>query len=67
MLKKGQPAGAQVALMNGGGIRTSIDASRITLGELLDVQPFSNQLSLVTLSGAQLGKRWKMAFLRSKR
>ena len=54
MLEKGRPAGAQVALMNGGGIRTSIDAGPITLGELLDVQPFSNQLSLVTLSGAQL-------------
>ena len=40
--------------MNGGGIRTSIDAGPITLGELLDVQPFSNQLSLVTLTGAQL-------------
>ncbi len=54
MLEKGRPAGAQVALMNGGGIRTSIDAGPITLGELLDVQPFSNQLSLVTLTGAQL-------------
>jgi 5'-nucleotidase len=54
MLEKGRPAGAQVALMNGGGIRTSVDAGQITLGELLDVQPFSNQLSLVTLTGAQL-------------
>jgi 5'-nucleotidase/UDP-sugar diphosphatase len=54
MLEKGRSAGAQVALMNGGGIRTSVDAGQITLGELLDVQPFSNQLSLVTLTGAQL-------------
>ena len=54
MLEKGRSAGAQVALMNGGGIRASIDAGPITLGELLDVQPFSNQLSLVTLTGAQL-------------
>jgi 5'-nucleotidase len=54
MLEKGRPAGAQVALMNGGGIRTSVDAGQVTLGELLDVQPFSNQLSLVTLTGAQL-------------
>jgi len=54
MLEKGRSAGAQVALMNGGGIRTSVDAGTITLGELLDVQPFSNQLSLVTLTGAQL-------------
>jgi 5'-nucleotidase len=54
MLEKGRPAGAQVAIMNGGGIRASIDAGPITLGELLDVQPFANQLSLVTLTGAQL-------------
>jgi 5'-nucleotidase / UDP-sugar diphosphatase len=54
MLEKGRSAGAQVALMNGGGIRTGVDAGTITLGELLDVQPFGNQLSLVTLTGAQL-------------
>ncbi|HJZ49520.1 MAG TPA: 5'-nucleotidase C-terminal domain-containing protein [Roseiflexaceae bacterium] len=54
MLEKGRPAGAQVAIMNGGGIRTSVDAGPITLGELLEVQPFGNQLSLVTLTGAQL-------------
>lgn len=54
LLAKGRPLGAVIGLMNGGGIRTSIDAGPITLGELLDVQPFSNQLSLVTLTGAQL-------------
>ncbi|MFL5807334.1 MAG: bifunctional metallophosphatase/5'-nucleotidase [Roseiflexaceae bacterium] len=54
MLEKTRPAGAQVAIMNGGGIRTSIDAGQITLGEVLEVQPFGNILSLVTLTGAQL-------------
>jgi 5'-nucleotidase / UDP-sugar diphosphatase len=54
MLEKTRPAGAQVAIMNGGGIRTSIDAGPITLGEVLEVQPFGNILSLVTLTGAQL-------------
>jgi 5'-nucleotidase len=54
LLEKGRSAGAQIGLMNGGGIRASIDAGPITLGELLDVQPFGNQLSLVTLTGAQL-------------
>jgi len=29
-------------MMNGGSIRTSIDAGTITLGELLEVQPFGN-------------------------
>jgi 5'-nucleotidase len=54
MLDKARPAGAQVAIMNGGGVRTSIDAGPITLGEVLEVQPFGNTLALVTISGAQL-------------
>lgn len=54
MLEKTRSAGAQVALMNGGSIRASIDAGQITLGELLDVQPFSNTIGLVTITGAQL-------------
>jgi 5'-nucleotidase / UDP-sugar diphosphatase len=54
MLDKARPAGAQVAIMNSGGIRTSVDAGPITLGELLEVQPFGNTLALATLSGAQL-------------
>ncbi|MEO7908942.1 MAG: 5'-nucleotidase C-terminal domain-containing protein, partial [Roseiflexaceae bacterium] len=54
MLEKTRAAGAQVALMNGGSIRTSIDAGQITLGELLEVQPFGNTITLVTITGDQL-------------
>src|SRR5262245_11182556 len=54
MLEKTRAAGAVVALMNGGSIRTSVDAGPITLGELLEVQPFGNTIALVTLTGAQL-------------
>lgn len=54
MLAKTRSAGAQVAIMNGGSIRASIDAGQVTLGELLDVQPFGNTIGLVTLTGAQL-------------
>ena len=54
MLEKTRPAGVQIALMNGGSIRTSIDAGPITLGEVLEVQPFGNTIVLVTLTGAQL-------------
>src|SRR5262249_38885658 len=54
MLEKARPAGAQIAIMNGGGIRASVDAGQITLGALLEVQPFGNQLSLITLTGAQV-------------
>lgn len=54
MLEKTKGAGAQIALMNGGGIRASIDQGPITVGEVLEVQPFGNILTLVTLTGAQL-------------
>src|SRR5690606_29023051 len=43
---------AQIALMNGGGIRADIDAGEITLGEVLTVQPFQNLRSTFELTGA---------------
>ncbi|MBU0607387.1 MAG: 5'-nucleotidase C-terminal domain-containing protein, partial [Armatimonadetes bacterium] len=42
---------ADVALVNGGGIRASIDAGPITLGELLTVLPFNNELVTLELTG----------------
>jgi len=47
-------SGAQIAIVNGGGIRASIDAGDITLGEVLSVQPFSNLLATFQLSGADV-------------
>jgi 5'-nucleotidase/UDP-sugar diphosphatase len=46
--------GADLALMNGGGIRDSLPAGTITYRDLLTVQPFANTVVLVTLSGAEL-------------
>lgn len=46
--------GADVALMNLGGIRNDLDAGEITYGELFAIQPFGNTLVRVTLRGAQL-------------
>lgn len=46
--------GAQIALMNGGGVRASIDAGPITVGDVLTVQPFSNTMATFELSGADL-------------
>jgi 5'-nucleotidase / UDP-sugar diphosphatase len=43
-----------VAIMNGGGIRTSIPAGAITLGKLLEVQPFGNTIARADITGAQL-------------
>jgi len=46
--------GAQIAIMNGGGVRASIEPGEITLGEVLTVQPFSNLISTFELKGADV-------------
>ncbi|HWN20386.1 MAG TPA: bifunctional metallophosphatase/5'-nucleotidase [Gaiellaceae bacterium] len=55
--------GAVVAFMNPGGIRTDIlhaqisggeAAGEVTYGELFQVQPFSNVMTVLTCSGAQI-------------
>ena len=48
--------GADLALMNAGGVRDSLPDGRITYRDVLKVMPFSNQVSLVRLSGAELLK-----------
>jgi len=47
-------SGADVALTNGGGIRTSIDVGDITKGEVLTVLPFGNTVRVIELTGADL-------------
>ena len=42
------------ALINGGGLRTSVPAGYITIKNMLDVMPFGNQLCTVRVTGAQL-------------
>jgi 5'-nucleotidase len=46
--------GAQVALENGGGIRATIEAGDITMGDVLTVLPFGNLVSTLSLSGENL-------------
>jgi len=46
--------GAQVGLENGGGIRASIKEGQISLGDVLNVLPFGNLVSTLSLSGADL-------------
>lgn len=46
--------GAQIAIMNGGGVRADIDEGEITLGEVLTVQPFNNLLSVFEATGADV-------------
>ncbi len=47
-------SGADVALVNGGAVRDSIDKGEITYRELLEVQPFNNELCVVEATGQQI-------------
>jgi 5'-nucleotidase len=45
---------AVMAFMNPGGIRADLDAGPVTFGEAFAVQPFSNSMVVLTLTGAQI-------------
>jgi 5'-nucleotidase len=47
-------SGAQFAFMNPGGIRNNLDAGEVLWGELFAIQPFSNDLVSMDLTGAQI-------------
>jgi 2',3'-cyclic-nucleotide 2'-phosphodiesterase (5'-nucleotidase family) len=47
-------SGAELALVNAGTIRGSIEAGPITLEELMTVMPFENRIMVVALSGAEV-------------
>ena len=54
-----QNGGAQIALMNPGGIRSDLDCRgtppcAVTFGQVFTMQPFGNSLVVMTLTGAQL-------------
>jgi 5'-nucleotidase / UDP-sugar diphosphatase len=46
--------GVTISIANSGGLRASIDAGEITMGEVLTVLPFSNTLATFEISGADL-------------
>jgi 5'-nucleotidase / UDP-sugar diphosphatase len=48
--------GADLSIMNSGGIRDSLPEGRVAYRDVLKVQPFANQISLVRLTGAELLK-----------
>jgi 2',3'-cyclic-nucleotide 2'-phosphodiesterase (5'-nucleotidase family) len=54
MLKKAGSAGADLAIINGGTIRSSIPTGDISLGQVLEVLPFGNYLMVIELSGKQI-------------
>lgn len=54
MLARVASQGVTIAIQNGGGLRASIDAGTITMGEVLAVLPFQNTLSTFQLTGAHV-------------
>ena len=52
MLDRVKDQGVQIAIKNSGGIRASLDAVKVTIGEVLTVLPFQNTLSTFEVSGA---------------
>jgi 2',3'-cyclic-nucleotide 2'-phosphodiesterase (5'-nucleotidase family) len=47
---------ADLALVNGGGVRASIAKGNITLGDVLTVMPFGNTMGVLDVTGEQLLK-----------
>ena len=54
MLARVADQGIQVAIANSGGLRASIDAGEVTMGEILTVLPFQNTLSTFQVTGEVL-------------
>ncbi|MCR4991309.1 MAG: bifunctional metallophosphatase/5'-nucleotidase [Lachnospiraceae bacterium] len=47
-------SGADIAFVNGGGIRTNIKKGDITYGDIINVHPFGNMLTVIEVSGQQI-------------
>ncbi|HSJ15904.1 MAG TPA: 5'-nucleotidase C-terminal domain-containing protein [Longimicrobiales bacterium] len=46
--------GAQIAIMNNGGVRAALDSGTVTWGKVYQVHPFGNLLIKLQLTGAQV-------------
>ena len=47
-------SGADIAFVNGGGIRVGIEAGEITRNEILKVHPFGNSMCVIEVTGQQV-------------
>ncbi len=52
ILDRVKDQGVSIAIQNGGGLRSSIDAGPVTMGEVLSVLPFQNTLSTFETKGS---------------
>ena len=57
--------GADVALMNGGGIRADLPAGELTYGHVFEAMPFDNRLAVIHTRGSDL-RKWLQNKLSSK-
>ncbi len=46
--------GADIAFVNGGGIRADIDMGEITYGDIIAVHPFGNEACMIEVTGQQI-------------
>ena len=54
-------SGADIALVNGGGIRADISAGDITYGDILNVHPYGNSLCVAKATGQEILDALEMA------
>lgn len=54
MLEATAKMGTEVAFVNSGGVRASLEAGTITYGQAISVQPFGNTLTVLELHGTEL-------------
>lgn len=54
MLARVRDQGVTIAIENGGGLRASLEAGPVTMGDVLTVLPFQNTLSTFQLKGADV-------------
>ncbi len=57
-----EAAGADVAMMNPGGLRADIDAGPLTFGDVYEVLPFDNTVSFVSMTGEELKRLLELVF-----
>ncbi len=46
--------GAEIAMVNGGGVRTNIGKGDVTYGDIIEVFPFENQVCVIEATGQQI-------------
>lgn len=56
-----EASGADIALMNSGGIRASLDPGSITFGQVFRSLPFDNSITTLTVTGKELRKILQIA------